>query len=337
MTSSGARGFEVVRAGHLELLVTDLAASKRFYADILGFVVTEEDSGHVYLRGLEDRQHHCLLLTKAASPGVGHIAFKVSSEAGLEPIEGLVKARGGFARWVGEGEEKGQGRALIVEDHLGFPVEFYEKMEPVDWMLQRYDRYRGAKVMRLDHFNILLPDAAVGYDWYVNTLGFGPTEITETEGPSPALWAAWLRRKHTCHDIALTTGKGPRVHHAGFTVADRGSIMDCADLLASTGYLGTMERGPGRHGVSNAFFLYIRDPEGNRIELYTGDYLSADPDWAPIKWKLNDPQRQTFWGAPTPASWFNDAMLVRSPRTGRFMDVSPPKIQDRPDYLLSAH
>ncbi len=329
--------FNVVKAGHIEYLVTDLDEAARFYVDTLGFIVTERDGSHVYLRGLEDRQHHCLTLTKSSSPGIGHLAFKVAREEELEAFERAYARKGAFTKWVKAGEEKGQGKALMVEDHFGFPVEFYSKMKEEDWMLQKYDKYRGAKVMRLDHFNIMLPDAAAAYDWYVNTLGFGCTEITETEGPKPSLWAAWLRRKQTCHDLALTTGKGPRVHHAGFTVADRMAIMDCADILASTGYLDRMERGPGRHGVSNAFFLYLRDPDGNRLELYTGDYLSADPDWKPIRWKLNDPQRQTFWGAKTPESWFNDAMLVRSPETGKFSQVSSPKIQDRPDYLLSAH
>jgi 3,4-dihydroxyphenylacetate 2,3-dioxygenase len=327
---------DVVKAGHLELLVTDLEKAKAFYAGALGFVVTEEAGGSVYLRGLEERHHHSLVLTKNDSPGAGHIAFRVSGEEDLQEVKKLVESRGGFARWKERGEERGMGRALLTEDPFHFPVEFYSEMGAEDWMLQRFDRYAGAKVMRLDHFNVMLPDVKAAYEWYVGELGFGCTETTETEGEKPELWAAWLRRKHTCHDIALTTGKGPRLHHAGFTVADRSSIMDCADILASAGYLDRMERGPGRHGVSNAFFLYLRDPDGNRIELYTGDYLSADPDWVPIRWKLNDPQRQTFWGAPTPASWFNDAMLVRSPRTGRFNDVEPPKIVDRPDYLLSA-
>ena len=328
--------FNIVKAGHIEFLVTDLKEAKRFYADTLGFVVTEADRNHIYLRGLEDRQHHCLTLTQADSAGVGHFAFRVSSEPGLLQIEKLVKSKGAYSRWEEAGEERGQGRALLVEDLFGFPVEFYSRMASQEWMLQKFQSYKGAKVMRLDHFNIMLPDAAAAYDWYVDELGFGCTEVTETEGAKPDLWAAWLRRKHTCHDIALTTGKGPRVHHAGFTVSDRGSIMDAADLLASSGYLKSMERGPGRHGVSNAFFLYLRDPDGNRIELYTGDYISADPDWVPIRWKLNDPQRQTFWGAPTPASWFNDAMLVRSPRSKKFVGLSLPRIKDRPDYLLSA-
>ena len=330
-------GFDIVKAGHIEFLVTDLGEARKFYVDTLGFVVTESDRSHVYLRGLEDRQHHSLTLTKSGSPGVDHFAFRVSDEAGLKEIEKIAKARGGHATWVKSGEERGQGRALRVEDRFGFPVEFYARMNSVEWMLQRFQSYRGAKVMRLDHFNIMLPDAAAAYDWYVNDLGFRCTEVTETEGRKPELWAAWLRRKHTCHDIALTTGKGPRVHHAGFTVSDRASIMDAADLLAASGYLKNMERGPGRHGVSNAFFLYLRDPDGNRIELYTGDYISADPDWVPIRWKLNDPQRQTFWGAPTPASWFNEAMPVKSIGSGKYARIAAPKIKDRPDYLLAAH
>jgi catechol 2,3-dioxygenase len=329
--------FDIVKAGHVEYLVTDLKKAREFYVDTMGFVLTDSDSSHLYLRGLEDRYHHCLELTKAAAPGVGHIAFRVAEERDLLAIEKLMRSAGGYTRWLKAGEEGGVGRALLTEDPFGFPVEFYAAMEKAPWKLQEFGEYRGAKVMRLDHFNVLLPSVDDAYSWYTKSLGFVCTELTETEGRKPKVWAAWLRRKHTCHDIALMTGKGPRVHHAGFAVADRNSIMDCADLLAARGHMESMERGPGRHGISNAFFLYVRDPAGNRFELYTGDYLSADPDWVPIRWKLNDPRRQTFWGGPTPASWFNEAMAVRSIRSGKLRRPVPPKVQDRPDYLLSAH
>lgn len=86
-----------------------------------------------------------------------------------------------------------------------------------------------------------------------------------------------------------------------------------------------MESGPGRHGISNAFFLYLRNPDGYRIGLYTGDYLSADPDWKPIRWKLNDPQRQTFWGAPVPESWFREAHEVISISDGREIKTIEPE------------
>jgi len=138
------------------------------------------------------------------------------------------------------------------------------------------------------------------------------------------LWGTWLKRKPTVHDVALMRGFGPRLHHAGFFVPDRHSILDAADLLASKGYSKCIERGPGRHGISNAFFLYLLDPDGHRIELYTGDYMSADPDWKPIRWKLGDPQRQTFWGAPATDSWFNEASNVVSVFNGRKVKTSKP-------------
>ncbi|MDV3293145.1 MAG: 3,4-dihydroxyphenylacetate 2,3-dioxygenase [Nitrososphaerales archaeon] len=329
--------FDIVKAGHIEYLVTDLKKARQFYVDTLGFVLTDADASHLYLRGIEDRHHHCLTLTRSDRPGAGHLAFRVSDEDDLLALEALLKTKGCQTSWMRAGAESGLGKALRVDDPFGFPMEFYSEMERERWMLQSFNKHRGAKVMRLDHFNLLLPTVKAAYDWYTRSLGFTCTELTETEGRKPAIWAAWLRRKQTCHDVALMTGKGPRVHHAGFAVSDRNAIMDCADLLAASNQVGSMERGPGRHGISNAFFLYLRDPDGNRLELYTGDYLSSDPDWEPIKWKLNDPRRQTFWGAPTPASWFNEAMLVRSGKTGKLRRASPPAMVDRPDYLIHAH
>ena len=84
------------------------------------------------------------------------------------------------------------------------------------------------------------------------------------------------------------------------------NIIHLCDLMATTGYLANMERGPGRHGISNAFFLYVRDPDGHRIEFYTCDYQTMDPDHEPLRWSLRDPRRQSLWGQPAPRSWFEE-------------------------------
>lgn len=39
---------DVLRCAYAELVVTDLAESKRFYADVLGLVITAEDDDAVY-------------------------------------------------------------------------------------------------------------------------------------------------------------------------------------------------------------------------------------------------------------------------------------------------
>ena len=137
-------------------------------------------------------------------------------------------------------------------------------------------------------------------------MGFRLTEYTETDGIAPKLWAVWLHRKGNVHDLAFTNGRGPRLHHVGVWTASALDILHICDVMATSGYLANMERGPGRHGISNAFFLYIRDPDGHRIELFTWDYLTVDPDLEPLRWSLDDPQRQTLWGHPAPKSWFEE-------------------------------
>lgn len=325
--------FSITRAGHIEYRVTDLERARKFYCDILGFLEIDRDSERLYLGGLEEREHHGFVLRQAASPGVSHLAFRVADPDDLGRLAALYEENGCPTQWVPEGFELGQGKALRVQDPTGLPLEFYHEMETRQWMLQRFDRYRGANVMRLDHFNCQVPGVQEAYDWFTRTLGFYVSEITVTEDDPPSLWAAWLHRKQNVHDIALMNGKGPRLHHAGFWLADQASVLRACDVLAATGNADNIERGPGRHGISNAFFVYIRDPDGNRIELYTSDYLIPEPDWEPIRWSINDPRRATFWGHKPPSSWFEEAALVESIETGEFLPVTEPPIRDRPEFV----
>ena len=169
---------------------------------------------------------------------------------------------------------------------------------------QKYALYHGVKPLRIDHFNCFSPDVDASVAFW-NSFGFRVTEYTEDEA-SHRLWAAWMHRKGGVHDMAFTNGRGPRLHHVAFWVPTPLNIIDLLDLMATTGYVANIERGPGRHGISNAFFLYILDPDGHRTEIYCSDYQTVDPDHEPIKWDLKDPQRQTLWGAPAPKSWFEN-------------------------------
>lgn len=296
--------FNVVRLSHVELVVTDLVASIKFYTTMIGLQVTGESDEKVYLRAMEERGHHCVILTKGDKPVVRVLGFKVYAEDDLDAAKGWFEARGRKAEWV---ERPHQGRTLLTSDPHGIPLEFYASMEKLPSIHQKYALYRGVKPLRIDHFNCFTEsvDASVGF---YNDMGFRVTEYTEDEG-SKKLWAAWMHRKGGVHDMAFTNGRGPRLHHVAFWVPTPLNIIDLLDLMSTSGYLKNIERGPGRHGISNAFFLYIRDPDGHRIEIYCSDYLTVDPDLDPIKWDLKDPQRQTLWGAPAPKSWFEEGSL----------------------------
>jgi catechol 2,3-dioxygenase len=241
-----------------------------------------------------------VILQKSDHPGTVEVmGFKTYDEADLDRAEAEFRAKGCPTQWV---ERPYQGQTLLTADNIGVPLEFYHKMDRLPSLHQKFALYRGVKPLRIDHFNCFSPDVDASVAFY-NEIGFRVTEYTEDEA-SGKLWAAWMHRKGGVHDMAFTNGRGPRMHHIAFWVPTPLNIIDLLDLMATTGYVSNIERGPGRHGISNAFFLYILDPDGHRIEIYCSDYQTVDPDHEPIKWDLKDPQRQTLWGAAAPKSWF---------------------------------
>jgi 3,4-dihydroxyphenylacetate 2,3-dioxygenase len=297
--------FNVVRASHVELGVCDLARSRAFYVDCLGLLVTDETADAIYLRAVEERNHHSIVLRQTREPVAGTLGFKVASE------EDLDRAAFWFGRKnlpVSFPELPYQGRTLRTADIFGMPLDLCFRMEQAERVLQKYATYRGARIQRIDHLNCFTPDVQASYDFYAD-IGFKLTEYTETDDPDPRLWAVWLHRKGNVHDLAFTNGSGPRLHHIGVWTSSALDILHICDVMATSGYLANMERGPGRHGISNAFFLYVRDPDGHRVELFTSDYLTVDPDLEPIRWSLRDPQRQTLWGHPAPKSWFEEGSM----------------------------
>ncbi len=291
--------FNIVRLSHVEYRVTDLAASRRFYVDTLGLQVTQEDDSHIYLRAMEERGHHCIVLVQAEKAEVGVLGFKLYDDPDLDKAADFFAAKGLPVDWV---ERPHMGRTLRTRDPWGIPLEFYVKMDRLEPIHQKYRLYNGVKPLRIDHFNMFSADVDASVAFY-NEIGFRVTEYTE-DNESGKVWAAWMHRKGGVHDVAFTNGTGPRLHHSAFWVPTPLNIIDLLDLMSTTGYVANIERGPGRHGISNAFFLYVLDPDGHRIEIYCSDYQTVDPDLEAIKWSLTDPQRQTLWGEPAPRSWF---------------------------------
>src|SRR5690606_18016914 len=56
--------------------------------------------------------------------------------------------------------------------------------------------------------------------------------------------------------------------------------------------------------------LYLRDPDGHRIEIYTHDYYTGDPDNPVVTWDVHDNQRRDWWGNPVVPSWYTEGSIV---------------------------
>jgi len=265
----------------------------------MGMIETERTADTLYLRCLEEKNHHSYVLKQSDKAEVFALGFKVAFDKDLDALELHFKNLGLPTAWVDKHAEE---RTLAVRTPLGMPLEFHARQTRVPTLMREFSKYKGLSPLRFDHINCFTPNCQNTYEFFVSQLGFRLTEYTLTDNGD--MWAAWTHRKGNVHDMAMTNGKGPRLHHTGIWTASINNIIHLLDVMASEGYVENIERGPGRHGISNAFFLYILDPDGHRLEPFTSDYLTVDPDWEPLAWDLKDPRRQTLWGAPAPKSWF---------------------------------
>src|SRR5919198_1390872 len=91
--------------GHVLLRVLDLERSKKFYAEVLGFHVLEEDPAHGGTFMALPGQSHAIDLFQVkdieaaqqqtpGARGLGHIAFRVESETALKDAYATLKEHG---------------------------------------------------------------------------------------------------------------------------------------------------------------------------------------------------------------------------------------------------
>ncbi len=327
---------DIVRCAYMEIVVTDLEASRNFYVNVLDLVVTEEDENTVYLRSFEEFIHHNLVLRKGPIAAVAAFSYRVRTPEDLDRAVAFYTELGCRVERRAEGFTKGVGDSVRVEDPLGFPYEFFYDVEHVERLAWRYDLYTPGALVRLDHFNQVTPDVPRAVK-YMEDLGFRVTEDIQDEAGTT--YAAWMRRKPTVHDTAMTGGDGPRMHHVAFATHEKHNIIAICDKLGALRMSDVIERGPGRHGVSNAFYLYVRDPDGHRVEIYTQDYYTGDPDNPVVTWDVHDNQRRDWWGNPVVPSWYTStATRSRSPRaptTPRWRSPSAPTASRTPARTTS--
>ena len=318
--------FRITRSSHVELSVKDLAASRDFYRDVIGLVVTEETDGAVYFRGLEEAAHHSLTLVQETGPAAkAHVVgFRVWSDDDIVQAERFCKDNGLEHRRV---EKAHQGPTLQFRDPVGTHVELTSSMDLVERRMQRFDEFVSGAPQRIDHYQVVSYDVQAATDFWAN-LGMRLSEYTATDG-TEELWGSWMEVKGNTHDLVFTNGRGPRLHHFAYTVPDATALLHAADVAGALGAGEEIDRGPGRHGISNALFLYLRDPDQHRVELFTTHYQFIDREDEPIRWDISNLRRAQLWGMPASKRWFFEASeFPDEPVLEPLLHASPVTLED---------
>src|ERR1700750_2564277 len=103
---------DIVRCAYGTLVVTDLARARRFWVDLLGFVVTYEDSSALYLRGYDELTHHNLIVRSGPQAAAGALGYRVRSGADLSKAEAYYATLGCRTERLPAGTVRGLGEVV---------------------------------------------------------------------------------------------------------------------------------------------------------------------------------------------------------------------------------
>ncbi len=299
--------FHVTRASHIVLTTRDLATSTAFYTGVIGLVVTAEADGVAYLRGVEESAHHSLVLRGAdGEPVCERIGLRVLQDRDLDRAKDHFDAKGVPAAFV---EVPFQGRTLHVSDPEGVPLEFCARMPAQPRLHDQFQLHKGAAALRLDHFQLLVPDVVAASGFYAD-LGFRVSDYFVDRPEDERPLGIFLYRKNNPHDLVFLTRPGPVMHHFGYVVSEVGAMFRALDTAHNLGFGGSLERGPGRHGQGHVLYTYLRDPDGHRVEIHPAAIQMGDIEDEPVRWHRGN---RHAWELPAPRSWLYEA--------SRFKDV----------------
>lgn len=304
--------FDVAQLAHVEIFTPKPDATLWFFKELLGMEETKREGQSVYLRAYEDFYHHTLKVTERDQPGMGHLAWRATSLQALDRRVQALEACGAGKGWIDGDLGHGPAYQFTTPDghnmELLWEVEYYQAPPEKQTALKNRPQKRplkGVPVRRLDHVNLMCSDPTPNKEFMMEQLGF---RLRENIILSNGLEAgAWLSVSPLVHELACMrdrTGSRGRLHHICYWYGYPQHLSDIADLFAENGI--TIEAGPGKHGISQAYFMYVFEPGGNRVELF-GDagYLIFDPDWKPITWREEELDKGIIWyGSPLPAEYF---------------------------------
>ena len=120
--------------------------------------------------------------------------------------------------------------------------------------------------VRIGHVHLKVADLQRALDFYCGVLGF---ELTQRFGPQAAFVSAGGYHHHLGLNTWESLGGGPPppgttgLYHVAILYPTRALLGDALRRLQRA---GIELEGAADHGVSEA--LYLRDPDGNGVELY---------------------------------------------------------------------
>lgn len=271
---------------HVTFHTRDLAQTEQFAQDF--GLITIERSATRLVMATQGSEAFAYVAHQSDEPKFIGFAFEVASQADLEEA---ISAHG--AQGIVELDLPGGGRCATLIDPNGFRMDLIhgagtkQALPPYpEWQMNsplaypregRFEPKRPmapAKLFRLGHIGLFVPNFLASLPWYRDVLGLIPSDIYHVPGLPHVQIIGFLRLDHgeelvDHHCIALMQSMDGRsdCHHISFEAQDFEAQFMSHRYLESRGY--DLVWGVGRHPHGSHVFDVWRDPDRNRFETFT--------------------------------------------------------------------
>lgn len=279
--------FRYDKLGYAALNVTDLDRSVHFYQNLMGLDLVAIEDGVAFLRC--SRDHHNLVLYRAATPGLRRAAYQVASPADLDLAYAHLQSHGLEPHWVDEEacRRLNQGPTFRVrEPGSMLQLEYYARMTQLALPFEP----RLTKIARIGHVVVASKNYKDAVPRLTSAFNFAVSDFVVDK-------FSWMRcaPNPLHHSLAMGYGETNYLHHVNFMVTDIDDVGKALHRLRKAGV--EVVFGPGRHLPSTSIFLYFLDPDGMTMEFSFGMEEIAETNGRQARMLEMHPNTMDIWGS----------------------------------------
>lgn len=261
---------------HMELTSADPARLAEYYDRVMQMRAEKRDADHWICRGAD----RTLLISKGSGRTLGFAAFACRDAEALNGLRLYVEGQNGSI-------EKSPSplfddRAFAVRDPEGNAIVFGLAQTPAGAPSRDI---RGP----LQHITFGSTDLEPMEKFYAGTLGMALSD--RVKDGTGRMTTCFVRSTHEHHTVGMFLKPEAGLDHHSYEAGEWTTIRDWGD------HLGALHEpivwGPGRHGPGNNLFIFIKDPDGNMIEI------SAEIEYVrdrPVQEWKHEPYTLNSWG-----------------------------------------
>jgi len=261
---------------HLEITSADPAALAAFYVRAMQMPGEHVDGDRWICRG-PDRT---LLIARGAANRLGFAAFACRDAEALADLRRHIESRGTVLE--PSPSPLFDECAFAARDPAGNVIVFGVAGQPA-----------GAPSRDLQgplqHVTVNATDLAAMEEFYVDRLGFALSDRVRDD--NGRLTTVFVRSTHEHHTVGMFLKDHAALDHHSYEAGRWDTMRDWADHLGALRV--PIFWGPGRHGPGNNLFIFIKDTDGNMIEI------SAEIEYVrdrPVKEWKHEPYTLNLWG-----------------------------------------